>query len=119
MRDLDNFISPIPGFDSDILIPAIPVSARPPGGESIEDPSTGSSADAPKTQASKRKAPANLTPQKKAKKTIGKPSSGINIDNPTPKAPASTPPLGTQKGILILQSRRYNYPEYFPLPIIW
>jgi hypothetical protein len=32
MQDLDNFISPIPSFEGDISIPAIPVLAHPPGG---------------------------------------------------------------------------------------
>jgi hypothetical protein len=50
MQALDNFISPIPGFDGDILIPAIPVSAQPPGDESTSDPSARVSASALKTQ---------------------------------------------------------------------
>jgi hypothetical protein len=65
MQDLDSFISPIPGFQGDILISAIPISTRPPGGEANDDPSVGSIADASKTQANRRKATANLTPQKK------------------------------------------------------
>jgi hypothetical protein len=62
MQDLDIFISPIPSFEGDISIPAIPFSARSPGGEAIDDPSIGSSAGALKTQANKWKATANLTP---------------------------------------------------------
>jgi hypothetical protein len=72
MHALDNFISPIPGFEGDILIPAIPVSTQPPGGEADSDPSTGASADAPRTWAGKRKGTASPTPQKKAKKDVGK-----------------------------------------------
>jgi hypothetical protein len=99
MQDLDSFISPIPGFKGDIPIPAIPVLARPPGGEDINDPSARATASASKTHASKRKATANPTPQKKAKKTTGKSSSGIKINEPVLKASASTPPLGLRKGI--------------------
>jgi hypothetical protein len=62
MQALDNFISPVPGFDSDILIPAIPVSARPPGDESTSDPSARASASALKTRAGKQKASANPIP---------------------------------------------------------
>jgi hypothetical protein len=106
MQALDNFISPIPDFEGDIPIPAIPVSAHPPGGESIEDPSAESSAGALKTRARKRKATANLTPQKKAKKATEKSSSGMKINEPAPKAPALTPPSGSRKGISIHRSRR-------------
>jgi hypothetical protein len=48
MRDLDNFISPVPGFDSDIPIPAILVSARDPNAESSEEPPVGSNTSTPK-----------------------------------------------------------------------
>jgi hypothetical protein len=102
MQALDNFISPIPGFEGDIPIPAIPVSAKPPGGEADSDPSTGASADAPQTWAGKRKATANLTPQKRTKKDVGKPLGGIKINEPVSKANASTP----WKGILMLRLKR-------------
>jgi hypothetical protein len=49
MQDLDNFISPVPGFDGKIPILAIPVSAQPPGDEPASDPSAGASANASKT----------------------------------------------------------------------
>jgi hypothetical protein len=101
MQTLDSFISPIPGIDGDILIPAIQVLARPPGDESASDPSAGASASASKTRAGKRKATTNPTPQKKDKKTMGRSSSGIKINKPTPKAPASTPPSGPWQRILI------------------
>jgi hypothetical protein len=52
MHALDNFISPIPSFDGDVPILAITVSARPPGDESVSDPSTGASAT--KTQLANR-----------------------------------------------------------------
>jgi hypothetical protein len=113
MQALDSFISPIPGFDGDILIPIIPVSARPPGGEAIDDPAVGANVGASKTQAGKRKATANPTPQKKAKKATGKSSSGIKINEPVPKAPASTPPSGPRKGIPVHRLRRYTCLEYF------
>jgi hypothetical protein len=91
MQDLDNFVSPIPDYVGDIPIPAIPISAYPPGGEAIDDPSTRVNAGALKTQSSKRKATANLTPKKKAKKTTGKSSCKIKINKPVPKASALTP----------------------------
>jgi hypothetical protein len=49
MQALDNFISPIPSFNGDISILAIPVSAWPPGDESTSDPATGADASALKT----------------------------------------------------------------------
>jgi hypothetical protein len=69
MQYLDSFISPIPGFDGDIPILAIPVSARPPGGDAIDDPSAQSIASVSKTQASKRKATANPTPPKESQES--------------------------------------------------
>jgi hypothetical protein len=120
MHDLDSFISPIPSFEGDILISTIPISAHSPGGEAIEDSSTGSSACASKTRAKKWKATANPTPQKKANKATGKSSSGIQINEPIPKTSGSTPPSGPWKGIPIHQSRRYSCLEYiFLSPIIW
>jgi hypothetical protein len=89
MQDLDNFISPIPGFEGDILIPAIPISARDPGVESSEDPSARSSVSASRTWAYKRKAPINPNPHKKAKKATGKSLGWIKISGPKQKAPAS------------------------------
>jgi hypothetical protein len=112
MQDLDSFIAPIPSFEDDILIPAIPISARPPSGEAIDDPSTRSSAGASKTRANNWKATANLTPQQKAKKATGRSSSGIKINEPVPKTSALTRPSGLQKGIPIDQSIRYSYLEY-------
>jgi hypothetical protein len=87
MQTLDNFISPIPDFEGDIPILAIPVSAQPPSSEAESDPSTGASVNASRTQAGKRKATANLTPQKKAKKAAGKPlgeSRSMNLYPPHP-----------------------------------
>jgi hypothetical protein len=69
MQALDSFISPIPGFEEDIPIPAIPVIARSPSDESVSDSSDGISARASKTRVVKRKAVVNPTPQNKAKKT--------------------------------------------------
>jgi hypothetical protein len=94
MQVLDSFISPIPGLGGDISIPTILVSARPHSDEPTNDPSAEANASASKTQASKRKATANLTTQKKAKKATGRSSSRIKINEPTPKAPASIPSLG-------------------------
>jgi hypothetical protein len=61
MQALDSFISPIPRFDGDIPIPAIPVLAQPPSDESTSDPSIGASASALKTGVGKCKAIANPT----------------------------------------------------------
>jgi hypothetical protein len=88
-------------FDGDIPIPVVPVLAQPPSNDDASDSSTRSSASASKTRASKRKAAANLTPQKKAKKVTRRSSSGIKIVEPTPKAPASTPPSCPQQKIPI------------------
>jgi hypothetical protein len=46
---MDIFISPILGFEGDILIPAIPVSAKPPSGEADINPSIGASASTLRT----------------------------------------------------------------------
>jgi hypothetical protein len=102
MQDLDNFISPIPGFEGDVPIPAIPILARDPGVESFKDPPTGSNANTPRTRACKRKAPIDPNPPKKAKKIAGKPLGWIKITSPKQKAHVSTPPSGTRKGIPIL-----------------
>jgi hypothetical protein len=112
MEALDSFISPVPGFDSDILIPTVPVLARPPIDEPVSDRFAGVSASASKTWAGKRKATGNPTRQKKAKKATGRSSSGIRIDKPTPKAPASIPPSGPQSNIPIHCSKRYSCHEY-------
>jgi hypothetical protein len=108
MQALDSLISPIPGFDGDIPIPAILVLARPPSDELASDPSTGASTSASKTRSSKRKAAANPTPQKKAKKATGRSSGGIKINEPAPKAPSSSPPLGSRLKIPIHRSKWYT-----------
>jgi hypothetical protein len=77
MKALDNFISPVPHFDDDIPIPTISILARPPGDESMSDPSAGASASTLKSRADKRKVSANPTPSKKARKTMGKSIGGI------------------------------------------
>jgi hypothetical protein len=114
MQALDNFISPIPGFYGDIPFSVIPVSTRPLGDMSVGDPSVRDSANASKTRADKRKATANLTPQKKAKKAMGKSAGGIKINEPTPKAPASTPPSGPRQKILIHRSKGTFVMSIFP-----
>jgi hypothetical protein len=116
MQDLDSFISPNPGIEGDIPIPATSISARDPGIESYQGPATKSGARASRSRASKRKAPIAPSYPKKDKKAPGKPSGGINISDPKPKDPASTPPSGTQKGILILRSKMYTYLQFFILP---
>jgi hypothetical protein len=112
MQALDNFMSLIPGFDGDILIPAVPVLARPPGDEPMSDTSIGASASALKTQVGKQKAMANPTPQKKSRKTIGRSASGIKINEPTLKTPTSTPPSGPRWKFLIQRSKRYALHKY-------
>jgi hypothetical protein len=113
MQALDSFISPIPGFEGDILIPAIPILARPPGSESINDPSARANASISKSWAGKRKETANPTPQKKAKKVVGKSSGEIKINEPIMKAPALTPPLGPRQMIPNHISKRYAYRKHY------
>jgi hypothetical protein len=94
---MDSFISPILGFEGDIPILAMPISTRSPSGEPSNEPSARASGGASKTWTGKRKAAANLTPQKKTKKATGKSSSGIKINEPAPKAsPALTPPSNSR-----------------------
>jgi hypothetical protein len=50
--------------------------------------------------------------RKKAKKAMGRSSGKIRIDEPTPKAPASTPPSGPRPKILIHCLKRYTRHEY-------
>jgi hypothetical protein len=107
MQALDSFISPVPGFNGYILIPAIPVLAQPPGDESTSDPSTEAGASALKNRAGKRKATANPTPEKKAKKAMGKSTGGVEINEPAPKTSSSTPPLSPRQKISIQRSKRY------------
>jgi hypothetical protein len=101
MQALDSFASSIPGNEGDIPILAIPVSTQHPSGKAHSDPFTGASAGALRTQAGKRKATANLTPQKKTNKAAGKSLGGIKINEP-----ALFPPSGPRKGIPILRSSR-------------
>jgi hypothetical protein len=68
---LDSFISPIPGFEGDILILAILMLARTPSAESAHDLSVGTSAGSSRTRAGKCKATTTLPPSKKAKKVGG------------------------------------------------
>jgi hypothetical protein len=91
---LDRFISLIPGFDGDIPILAIPISAQPPGNESMSDPSAEASASTLKARAGKQKATANPTPQKKAMKATGESAGGIKINELALNAPALTPKSG-------------------------
>jgi hypothetical protein len=111
MQALDNFISPVPGFDGDIPISAVLVLAQPPAYEPMSDPSTGASAISLKTRVGKRKATANLTPRKEARKTTGRSAGGVEINEPTPKTSASTP-SGPQRKILIQRSKRYIHHVY-------
>jgi hypothetical protein len=113
MLNLDSLILPIPGFEGNILVPTKPISARDPGVESSEDPSTGSNASASRTWACKRRAPIDPSSHKKAKKVVEQPLGGIKISGAKQKVPASTPPSGIQKGITIFQSKRYTYLEYY------
>jgi hypothetical protein len=80
LHALDNFASTILGFKDDDLILAIPISAQVLGIESVDDSSTGPSAESSRTQAGKCKAAATSPPLKKIKK----------VNDPAPK-PLSTP----------------------------
>jgi hypothetical protein len=101
MQALDSLIYPIPGFDSDVLILAIPISTRPPGNEFASDPFVGASASTIKTQVGKCNVTANPTALKKANKAAGRSSSGIKINEPVSNVPALTPPSGPQQRIPI------------------
>jgi hypothetical protein len=68
MQDLDNFILPILGFEGDIPIPVILISAHVPGAESSEDPTAIPSASASRTRACKRKAPIDSSPPKRPRR---------------------------------------------------
>jgi hypothetical protein len=112
MQVLDSFISLV-RLDGDILILAVLVLARPPSDEPVSNLSVGASANASKTRSSKWKAVANSTSQKKTKKATGRSSSGIRIDEPTPKSFASIFPfLGPRSKIPIHRSKRYTHHEY-------
>jgi hypothetical protein len=115
MQALDRFISSIPGFEGDIPITTIPVLTQYPGDESINDTSARASTSALKTPTGMRKATANSTPQKKAKKAMGKPSSGIKINGPAPKAPAPTPPSSPRQRIPIHWSNMFTHHDFFIL----
>jgi hypothetical protein len=104
MQDLDSFISPIPDFEGDILILPILVSVQPPSGEVESDPFVRVSVGLLRTRAGKQKATTNPPSQKKGKKVEGKSSGGTKINEPAPKAHASTPPSGRRRGILIHRS---------------
>jgi hypothetical protein len=79
MQALDNFISPVPGFNGDILIMTILVLAWPPSDKPMSDPFAEASASTLKTRVGKRKATVNATPQKKARKTTGRSAGGILV----------------------------------------
>jgi hypothetical protein len=101
MQALDSFTSPVPSFDDDILILTVLVSAYSPSDEPTSNPSAGVSASGSKTRVGKQKAATNPAPQKKAKKATERSACGIKINEPTSKAPTSTPPSGPQQKISI------------------
>jgi hypothetical protein len=88
-------IAPIPGFEGDVPILAIPLPTRPSDSQTVDDSAVETSANRPKTRTGKHKAPVIPNPQKKAKKSMGKFSGGIKINEPAPEKPASTPPSGS------------------------
>jgi hypothetical protein len=107
---LDSFITPtIPGFEGDVPILAIPLSAHPFDSQIIEDSTVGTSTERLWTQAGKRKASTTPTPQKTAKKSSRKSLGGIKINEPMPQKPASTPLSGPRNGVPIFCSKRYAY----------
>jgi hypothetical protein len=107
-RPLDIFISPILGFEGDIPIPAILISAQTPTGESGYDSSTGPRAGSSRTWASKCKATATPPPLKKAKKVVEKMTGGVKINDPAPNlASTPTPPNGPRSKFIMSRSNRY------------
>jgi hypothetical protein len=107
MQALSTFISPIPEFEGDIPIPVIPVSVWSLSDESASDPIAGASVGA-STRVGKHETPVILTPPKKARKTTGKSTSRIKINEPAPKASSAlTHPSCSWKKIMIHRSNRY------------
>jgi hypothetical protein len=85
MQDLDSFISPIPGFEGDILIPTIPISAHSPGSEAIEDSSTESSAAHRRLELKSGKQLPTRLPRRKPTKLPGSLHAGFRLMNLFPK----------------------------------
>jgi hypothetical protein len=112
MQALDSFISSVPSFDGEILIPAILISAQPPGDEPMSDPFTGANVSSLKARVGKWKASAKLTLQKKARKTSGRTAGRIKINEPIPRTSASNPPSGPRRKILIQHPKRYTHHEH-------
>lgn len=108
MQGMDNFISPVSGFEGDIPIPTIPISARIPNVESANDSSACPSARSSMTRAGKRKAATTLPPSKKAKKVVGKRFDGVMINDPVPKPSTTlTPTKGPRGKFTMRRSNRY------------
>jgi hypothetical protein len=81
LQALDNFIAPIPGFEGEMPILAVPILARTPSAESVITTSKGPSARSLKTQAGKRKVASTLPPPKKIRKVIRKKVTGVKIND--------------------------------------
>jgi hypothetical protein len=81
LQALDNFIAPIPGFEGEMPILAVPILARTPSAESVITTSKGPSAGSLKTQAVKRKVASTLPPPKKIRKVIRKKVTGVKIND--------------------------------------
>jgi hypothetical protein len=104
---LDNFTTPIPGFEGDIPIPAILISARTPSIESAHNSSAGPSAGSSRTRAGKRKAKVTSPPPKTSQKVVNKKASGVKINDLAPNpSPAPTPLKTTRSRFTMRRSNR-------------
>jgi hypothetical protein len=105
---LDNFIAPIPSYEGESPILAVPVSAWTSSGESASDSLKGQNAGSSGTRADKRKVAATLPPSKKKQRVVSKKALGVMINDLAPQtSPAPTPPRCTQGGFTMHQSNRY------------
>jgi hypothetical protein len=108
MQDLDYFAPTIPGFNGGDPVPAIPILAQVPSAELVDNSSAGPSARTSRTQVDKHKVAATPPSPNKAKKVMRKKTSGIKINDPTPKPSSTpTPPKGSQGKFTIRRSETY------------
>jgi hypothetical protein len=74
---LDNFIALILGFEGEMSIPTIPISAQTPSAKSVGASSKGPSAGSSKTRADKHKVASTPLPPQKIRKVVSKKVMGI------------------------------------------
>jgi hypothetical protein len=97
-------MSHVPGFESELPIPTIPISVRTPSANSADASSGGSNVDASKTRADKRKVKVvTASPPSKARKVVGKKAVGLKINEPAPKMPSTLTPPNRTRGVLTMR----------------